>query len=161
MSCENCANAYDEGYTAGHNAENARLCAQVSILEAGRCTSCMEPINPLHQQCACSRAEFEMLYHQLNETDTLRTQAEVLATALEATKQTAGQLLTLKEATGDMPADLAALFVSTAFRVADAALRAYREGDCPGCSFRRQTGGHHDDVPTGDADPNCPYREGS
>lgn len=25
VSCENCANAYDEGYTAGHNAENARL----------------------------------------------------------------------------------------------------------------------------------------
>ena len=25
MNCENCANAYDEGYTAGHNAENARL----------------------------------------------------------------------------------------------------------------------------------------
>lgn len=43
----------------------------------------------------------------------------------------------------------------------DAALRAYREGGCPGCSFRRQTGGNHDDVPTGDADPNCPYREGS
>lgn len=63
--------------------ENARLREQVSILEAGRCTSCMEPINPLHQQCACSRAEFEMLYHQLNETDTLRTQAEALATALE------------------------------------------------------------------------------
>lgn len=42
-----------------------------------------------------------------------------------------------------------------------ATLRAYREGDCPGCSFRRQTGGNHDDVPTGDADPNCPYREGS
>lgn len=57
-----------------------------------------------------------------------RIDAEALATALEATKQTAGQLLTLKEATGDMPADLAALFVSTAFRVADAALRAYREG---------------------------------
>lgn len=43
--------------------------------------------------------------------------------------------------------------------LADAALRAYREGDCPGCSFRRQTGGNHDDVPTGDADPNCAYRE--
>lgn len=48
-----------------------------------------------------------------------------------------------------------------AIELAIVALRAYREGDCPGCSFRRQTGGNHDDVPTGDADPNCPYREGS
>ena len=32
MSCENCANAYDEGYTAGHNAENARLRAQAEAL---------------------------------------------------------------------------------------------------------------------------------
>ena len=40
-----------------------------------------------------------------------------------------------------------------------AALRAYLEGGCPGCSFQRQTGGNHDDVPTGDADPNCAFRE--
>lgn len=32
MSCENCANAYDEGYTAGHNAENARLREQAEAL---------------------------------------------------------------------------------------------------------------------------------
>lgn len=32
MSCENCANAYDEGYTAGHNAENARLREQADAL---------------------------------------------------------------------------------------------------------------------------------
>ena len=93
--------------------------------------------------------------------DTVRDQAEALAAALEATKQTAGQLLVLKEATGVIPADLAEVFVSRACEMAAAALRAYREGDCPGCSFRRQTGGNHDDVPTGDADPNCPYREGS
>lgn len=44
---------------------------------------------------------------------------------------------------------------------ARATLRAYRRGDCPGCSFQRQTGGNHDDVPTGDADPNCPWEEHS
>lgn len=88
--CDNCWKAFQAGYEeaekayfTGLDAENARLREQVSILEAGRCTSCMEPINPLHQQCACSRAEFEMLYHQLNETDTLRTQAEALAEALD------------------------------------------------------------------------------
>ena len=34
MSCENCANAYDEGYTAGHTAENARPREQVEALKA-------------------------------------------------------------------------------------------------------------------------------
>ena len=34
MNCENCANAYDEGYTAGHNAENARLREQAEALKA-------------------------------------------------------------------------------------------------------------------------------
>jgi hypothetical protein len=32
MTCENCANAYDEGYQAGHNAENARLREQADLL---------------------------------------------------------------------------------------------------------------------------------
>ena len=34
MTCENCANAYDEGYQAGHNAENARLREQADALAA-------------------------------------------------------------------------------------------------------------------------------
>ena len=38
MSCENCANAYDEGYTAGHNAENARLRVLVDEYR-GECVS--------------------------------------------------------------------------------------------------------------------------
>ena len=32
VTCGNCANAYDEGYTAGHNAENARLREQAEAL---------------------------------------------------------------------------------------------------------------------------------
>lgn len=59
----------------------------------------------------------------------LRAQADALAGALEATKQTAGQLLVLKEATGVIPADLAEVFVSRACEMAAAALRAYRECD--------------------------------
>ena len=34
MTCENCANAYDEGYQAGHNAENARLREAILDIDA-------------------------------------------------------------------------------------------------------------------------------
>ena len=104
MSCENCANAYDEGYTAGHKAENARLRGDLDTALGLR------------------RMESRRV-------DTVRDQAEALAAALEATKQTAGQLLVLKEATGVIPADLAEVFVSRACEMAAAALRAYRECD--------------------------------
>lgn len=63
----------------------------------------------------------------LTELRQSRAQADALAGALEATKQTAGQLLVLKEATGVIPADLAEVFVSRACEMAAAALRAYRE----------------------------------
>ena len=65
----------------------------------------------------------------LTELRQSREQADALAGELEATKQTAGQLLTLKEATGVIPADLAEVFVSRACEMAAAALRAYRECD--------------------------------
>lgn len=75
----------------------------------------------------------------------LRAQAEALATALETVLYYAEQTYTV------------ARFERGKVAGARATLRAYREGGCPGCSFRRQTGGNHDDVPTGDADPNCAW----
>lgn len=83
-----------------------------------------------------STKDFDRRMAQAKEIDALqaenirlRAQAEALAAALEATKQTAGQLLVLKEATGVIPADLAEVFVSRACEMAAAALRAYRECD--------------------------------
>ena len=60
MNCENCANAYDEGYTAGHNAENARL----------------------REYAQSGAATFDDLYVRDQEIARLRAQAEALATAL-------------------------------------------------------------------------------
>lgn len=76
-------------------------------------------LSALHKGCSGIQAE----------NARLREQADALAGALEATKQTAGQLLVLKEATGVIPADLAEVFVSRACEMAAAALRAYRECD--------------------------------
>ena len=54
MNCENCANAYDEGYTAGHNAEITRL----------------------RQYAQSGAATFEDLYVRDREIARLREQAE-------------------------------------------------------------------------------------
>jgi len=121
VSCENCADAYDEGYTAGHNAENARLRGDLDTALGLR------------------RMESRRV-------DTVRDQAEALAAALETVLYYAETYTVARFERGKVAG-------------ARATLRAYREGGCPGCSFRRQTGGNHDDVPTGDADPNCAYRE--
>jgi len=84
----------------------------------------------------------------LTELRQSREQAEALATALEAIERETEHVNTRRGSRNGRIRE-----------AADAALRAYREGDCPGCSFQRQTGGNHDDVPTGNADPNCAYRE--
>ncbi len=127
MNCENCANAYDEGYTAGHNAENARLREQAAILQDGRCTSCMEPINPLNMKCRCVRNEFETLYFQLteceNEVSSIREQAEALADALEELQAT------VQATCEGWQVDIPGLeILGEALDEADAALRAFREG---------------------------------
>lgn len=99
-----------------------------------------------------STKDFDRRMAQAKEIDALqaenarlRAQAEALATALETVLYYAEQTYTV------------ARFERGKVAGARATLRAYREGGCPGCSFRRQTGGNHDDVPTGDADPNCAW----
>lgn len=98
-------------------AENARLREQAAILQDGRCTSCMEPINPLNMKCQCVRNEFETLYFQLteceNEVSSIREQADALAEAALA-------LFYAREST--------AKHVRNQLASAEAALRAYKEG---------------------------------
>ncbi len=113
-------------------------------LQAGRLFLCS-----LHAGADDAREELQ------DEITRLRERAEALAGALEAFRNPAWLSIGGEN-------NVAEVRVSReGYERARAALRAYREGDCPGCSFRRQTGGNHDDVPTGDADPNCPYREGA
>ncbi len=96
-NCENCANAYDEGYTAGHNSENARL----------------------RQDAQSGAATFEDLYVRDREIARLRAQAEALAGALEAVSEDAS-----KNHDPRCTDELISGFVMENARVA---LRAYRE----------------------------------
>lgn len=95
MSCENCANAYDEGYTAGHNAENARL---RQYAQSGAAT--FEDLYVRDREIARLREAIGlattaaptmemdaadpvgMMQRVVAETDTLREQADALADAL-------------------------------------------------------------------------------
>ena len=72
MSCENCANAYDEGYTAGHNAENARLREAIGLATTAVPTMEMDAADPVG-----------MMQRVVAEVTRLRAQADALADALE------------------------------------------------------------------------------
>ena len=120
MSCENCANAYDEGYTAGHNAENARLREAIGLATTAVPTMEMDAADPVG-----------MMQRVVAEIDTLREQVE----ALEAAHQRVRSIIlsvenrcmaadgpvsrTLEEMTED---ELRAIW-----QASDAALRAYQE----------------------------------
>lgn len=55
------------------------LRTQLAILQDGRCTGCMEPVNPLHPKCACVRAE---LAEAQERADQFEVASKALTTAL-------------------------------------------------------------------------------
>ena len=65
--------------------ELEQLRAENVILKDGRCTNCMEPVNPLHLKCACVRAEIDQTSFWLEEENTrLRTALEAIQSSSKA-----------------------------------------------------------------------------
>ena len=76
---------------AAQSSELEQLRAENVILKDGRCTNCMEPVNPLHLKCACVRAEIDQTSFWLEEENTR------LRTALEAQRSDEGYQAWLRE----------------------------------------------------------------